>query len=45
MLAKGFSVNGAIPILVDINEKYLLEAKRESEEAARSVSVTAKVEM
>jgi hypothetical protein len=44
MLAKGFSVNGANTILVDVNEKFLSEAKRESEEAAKSVGITAHVD-
>lgn len=45
MLAKGFSVNGANTILVDIDEKFLSEAKIESEEAAKGVGVTANVDM
>ncbi|TVY85430.1 Rhamnolipids biosynthesis 3-oxoacyl-[acyl-carrier-protein] reductase [Lachnellula suecica] len=43
MLAKGFSVNGANTVFVDIDENFLLEAKKEAEDLAKTVGVDAKV--
>jgi hypothetical protein len=43
MLAKGFAVDGAKTILVDIDEISLLAFKSESEEAAKSVQKVVEV--
>ncbi|CZR64867.1 uncharacterized protein PAC_14766 [Phialocephala subalpina] len=43
MLAKGYAVNGAKTILVDINPESLLETKEQSSSAAKSVERDAKI--
>ncbi|KUI72435.1 Gluconate 5-dehydrogenase [Cytospora mali] len=45
MLSKGFSVNGAKTILVDVNEEGLEKTIAESAEAARSVGVEPNISM
>lgn len=43
MLAKGFAVNGAAIILIDIDEKSLFGTKHEAEEASKTIGVEASI--